>query len=178
MFELTPDQIADAENAGVSFPSATPAQVQRYAMQRKVFRIGRKAVLATRDGSLFETAATLERLIAEGGRQRRDLAEWEAAVPAPGAEDLGPPRHAVETPYPPAPSAMLRAARTAKPRRALPGERWLTAGAERRGRLAQHWSRRGVGRAFVVAGRRETPDAPNAGTGSAPRCAAKRKATW
>jgi len=68
MLDLTPDQIADAEACGVSFPTATPAQVQRYAMQKKVFRIGGAAVLATRDGALFETAGTLERLIAEGER--------------------------------------------------------------------------------------------------------------
>jgi hypothetical protein len=74
MFDLTPDQVADAETVGVSFPPATRSQVQRYAMQRKVFRIGGETVLATRDGALFETAATLERLIAEGERQRRDLA--------------------------------------------------------------------------------------------------------
>ena len=63
MLDLTPDQIAGAEACGVSFPAATPEQVQRYAMQ-KVFRIGGKAVLATRDGALVEAAATLERLIA------------------------------------------------------------------------------------------------------------------
>ncbi len=84
MLELTSEQIADAEACGVSFPAATPDQVQRYAMQKKVFRIGGELVLATRDGALFETAGTLERLIAEGERQRRDLAEWEATAPVPG----------------------------------------------------------------------------------------------
>jgi len=149
MLDLRPDQIADAEACGVFFPAATPEQVQRYAMQKKVFRIGGEAVLATRDGALFETAGTLERLIAEGERQRRDLAEWEAtATPGPAVEaPAPPPPPPAEDPNPsPAPVA-LAARRTAKTRGLRgtpPAERWLTAGAERRGRLAQHWSRRGA----------------------------------
>ena len=98
MLELTSEQIADAEACGVSFPAATPDQVQRYAMQKKVFRIGGELVLATRDGALFETAGTLERLIAEGERQRRDLAGREAAAPVPAVEAPAPPApaHAAE----------------------------------------------------------------------------------
>lgn len=98
MLELTSEQIADAEACGVSFPAATPDQVQRYAMQKKVFRIGGELVLATRDGALFETAGTLERLIAEGERQRRDLAEREAVAPVPAVEAPAPPApaHAAE----------------------------------------------------------------------------------
>lgn len=148
MLDLTSDQIADAEACGFSFPAATHAQVQRYAMQRKVFRIDGKPVLATCDGSLFETAATLERLIAEGERQRRDLAEWEAAVAAPVAEAPAPPTppRAIGRKPRPAPTAPPppRASKTAMQRQAPPGERWRTAGAERRGRLAQHWSVRGA----------------------------------
>ena len=71
MLDLTPDQIADAQACGVSFPAATPDQAQRHAMQKKVFRIGGEPVLATRGGALFEIAGTLEQLIAEGERQRR-----------------------------------------------------------------------------------------------------------
>ena len=98
MLELTSEQIADAEACGVSFPAATPDQVQRYAMQKKVFRIGGELVLSTRDGALFETAGTLERLIAEGERQRRDLAEREAVAPVPAVEAPAPPApaHAAE----------------------------------------------------------------------------------
>jgi hypothetical protein len=107
-------------------------------LQRKVFRIGGELALATRDGALFETAGTLARLIAQGGQQRRDLAEWEAAVPVPAAEPPPPlpPRSVVAATRPPASARMVR------PRREPLGERWLTAGAKRRDRLPQHWSRR------------------------------------
>ncbi len=96
MLDLTTDQVADAEACGVSFPPATPQQVQRYAMQRKVFRVGGAAVLATRDGALFDTAGTLARLIAEGARRRRHLAEREAAATVPAVEAPAPlaPAHA------------------------------------------------------------------------------------
>jgi len=148
MLDLTPDQIADAETVGVSFPLATPDQVRRYTMQRKVFRVGGEAVLATRDGALFETAATLERLIADGERQRRDMATWEASTPATAVEPPAPPtpRPVEATTRPPAPIAPPSplAARKAKPRQVPRAERWLTAGAKRRGRLVQHWSLRGA----------------------------------
>ena len=97
---LSPDQVSAAEFAGVQFLPATPDQIQRLSMQRKVFRVGETAVLATRDGSLFETAATLTSLIEEGEQQRRDLAAWqeadvETALAAPES-----------TPQPPEPSVL------------------------------------------------------------------------
>lgn len=190
---LSPEQITAARLVGVDFPAATPSQVHRLAMQRKVFRIAGKAVLATRDGTFFETAATLEPLIAEGERQQRDLAAWEAAAPvveppaptpnperpaaaalAP-AEEQAPDLMPVVAPGPTSPveEGMASAEETLAPvavaalepraeaapaapvsvvakqtvptapvRNAPRGERWLTAGAERRGRLVQHWSRR------------------------------------
>ena len=57
-------------------------------MQRKVFEIDGQPHLATRDGSFFETAGTLERLIAGelDAQQQADLAAWEAggtAEPSP-----------------------------------------------------------------------------------------------
>ncbi len=50
-------------------------------MQRKVFEIDGQPHLATRDGSFFETAGTLERLIAGEveAQQQADLAAWEAS---------------------------------------------------------------------------------------------------
>ena len=148
MLELTSDQVDNAETVGVFFPAATPQQVQRYAMQRKVFRIGGEPVLATRDGARFETSATLGRLIAEGERQRRDLAGWEASA-APPAEAPAPPspprgrKPSAPRPEPMAQIAPRTAVAAKPPRPETPrGERWLTAGAVRRGRLAQHWSRR------------------------------------
>lgn len=146
MLELTSEQVADAETVGVSFPPATPQQVQRLSMQKKVFRVGGEAVLATRDGALFETAGTLAGHIAEGERQRRDLADWEATAPEPEAEaPAPPPPRPVAAPTRPSAPAAPPAIRTAKPRQAPPrGERWRTAGAERRGRLDRHWSLRGA----------------------------------
>lgn len=152
MLDLTSEQIANAEAAGVSFPAATPAQVQRYAMQQKVFRIDGAPHLATRGGSLFETAATLERLIAEGERERRDLAAWRDAAPEPQDEAPAPlPRPADDEsgPAPPLANAAETGAPTPSGRwraRVPPGERWQTAGALRRGRLRQHWSLRGTTR--------------------------------
>ncbi len=85
---LSYDQIAAARACGIEFPPASPAQVQRLSMQRKVFEIDGQPHLATRDGSFFETAGTLERLIAGEveAQQQADLAAWEAggtAEPSP-----------------------------------------------------------------------------------------------
>jgi DNA-binding protein H-NS len=64
-------------------------------MQRKVFEIDGQPHLATRDGSFFETAGTLERLIAGelDARQQADLAAWEAggtAEPFPAPAQAAP----------------------------------------------------------------------------------------
>ena len=86
--QLSYDKVAAARACGIEFPPASPAQVQRLSMQRKVFEIDGQPHLATRDGSFFETAGTLERLIAGelDAQQQADLAAWEAggtAEPAP-----------------------------------------------------------------------------------------------
>ena len=49
-------------------------------MQRKVFEIDGQPHLASRDGNFFETAGTLECLIAGelDAQQQADLAAWEA----------------------------------------------------------------------------------------------------
>ena len=66
-------------------------------MQRKVFEIDGQPHLATRDGSFFETAGTLERLIAGEveAQQQADLAAWEAGgtaepSPAPAPAQAAP----------------------------------------------------------------------------------------
>ena len=66
-------------------------------MQRKVFEIDGQPHLATRDGSFFETAGTLERLIAGEleAQQQADLAAWEAGgtaepSPAPALAQAAP----------------------------------------------------------------------------------------
>ncbi len=164
---LTSDQIAAAEAAGCRFLPASPAQASRLAMQRKVFQVNGQPMLATRGGGLYETAATLERLIALGQDMLRPTLP-EAAPPAQdaGREDpaLEPPRRRATEPAPrrrprPAPAPRAEAwtappdppaqpepspkATTARPGRApRGGERWVTAGAERRGRAGVHWSTR------------------------------------
>ena len=89
------DKVAAARACGIEFPPASPAQVQRLSMQRKVFEIDGQPHLATRDGSFFETAGTLERLIAGEleAQQQADLAAWEAggtAVPSPAPAQAAP----------------------------------------------------------------------------------------
>jgi hypothetical protein len=78
--QLSYDKVAAARACGIEFPPATPAQVQRLSMQRKVFEIDGQPHLATRDGGFFETAGTLERPIAGEleARQQADLAAWDA----------------------------------------------------------------------------------------------------
>ena len=88
---LSPKEIAAAEACGVSFLPASAAQVQRLAMQRKVFYRAGVPILATRGDGLFETVGTLQQLIEEGRQQQRDLSQWlEAAEPgaAAGPETL------------------------------------------------------------------------------------------
>jgi DNA-binding protein H-NS len=94
---LSHDKVAAARACGIEFPPASPAQVQRLSMQRKVFDIDGQPHLATRDGSFFETAGTLERLIAEelDAQQQADLAAWEAGgttepSPAPAPAQAAP----------------------------------------------------------------------------------------
>jgi hypothetical protein len=186
---LNPEDIALAEACGVTFLPATPAQVQRFAMQRKIFYADRQPILATRGNGLYETVGTLQRLIEEGLQQQRDLATWHGATapsptsdvvpaePPPNtalneakAEDAVPvepepapkrtPRRRAEAaaaqhPLPPMilqaplpvspssrPVAAASLAEGATRRSAQHGQRWLMAGAARRGRAAKHWSTR------------------------------------
>ncbi|TDH57859.1 hypothetical protein E2C06_35685 [Dankookia rubra] len=73
---LSPEDIAAAEACGISFLPASDAQVQRLAMQRKVFYRAGAPILATRGDGLFETAGTLLQLIDEGRQQQHDLSQW------------------------------------------------------------------------------------------------------
>jgi hypothetical protein len=82
---LSPEDIAAAEACGVSFLPASAAQVQRLAMQRKVFYQAGAPILATRGDGFFETVGTLQQLIEEGRAQQRDLAQWQAAAAAADA---------------------------------------------------------------------------------------------
>lgn len=95
---LSPEEIAAAETCGVSFLPASDAQVQRLAMQRKVFYRAGAAILATRGDGFFETAGTLRHLIEEGRRQQHDLSQWLEAAPKPAAAlpEAGPEPKAAE----------------------------------------------------------------------------------
>lgn len=164
---LTDDQIAAAKAAGCSFQPVPPTQLARFAMQRKVFHIAGAPVLATRGGGLFETAATLEGLLVLG-RARIGAGPAQAALPAPMPQAApAPPRPSRRAARPAAPAAgapmaegpVVPAPRSAAPPPGEPGPgpaaaagtqrdrgsrepRWMTAGAERRGRAAVHWSTR------------------------------------
>jgi hypothetical protein len=163
---LSAEQVAAAEAAGCSFLPVPPDALHRYAMQRKIFRIaGRGEVLATRGGGLFETASTLERLIAAAMKERPDAAPTPPA-PAPRAVGTPAPRRKPVRPaasgatVPATDEAVTLSADAALPPHAPPGAepartlparrrrwqpdppRWTTAGAARRGRAAVHWSLR------------------------------------
>ena len=155
VLDLTPKQIAAATFVGVRFLRATPDQVRRFTMQQKVFRIAGEAVLATRDGRFFETAATPQRLIAEGERQHQDLAQWATTIAddAPPALLSAPledkaaaasatiPAMAAEPSQAPRLAEMVSGPAPRRGPKALPrGKRWPRASAQRCGRPAQHWS--------------------------------------
>ena len=67
--DLTQEQVEAAKACGCACFPATDAQVARLSMQRRVFRIGGKPFMATRDGGgFFETHGTLTLLIGGQGR--------------------------------------------------------------------------------------------------------------
>ena len=67
--DLTEEQVEAAEACGCAFFPATEAQVARLSMQRRIFRVGGKPFMATRDGGgFFETHGTLTLLIGRHGR--------------------------------------------------------------------------------------------------------------
>jgi len=63
--ELTHDQVRAAEAAGCTFTPATPDQVARLTMQRRIFTIDGQPYVARRQGAgFYETQGTLAPLIA------------------------------------------------------------------------------------------------------------------
>lgn len=195
---LTADDIAAAEAVGCIFQPLPPSQLSRFAMQRKIFYIDGKAVLATRGGGLYESAATLEGLLGFGRERIRaglvqvatPMQDETPAIVTGVAPELPVMTLAVVMPQAEAePGAKEVNARTAKPRAArkikapshgmrqameaavasepvelaLPSHepaplpvaaprtrriqesrepKWVTAGADRRGRASVHWSTR------------------------------------
>jgi hypothetical protein len=191
--QLSPEDIAVAKACGVTFLPATSAQVQRLAMQRKVFYADGQPILATRGDGFYETAGTLQQVIEEGLQQQRDLAAWQdSVVPSEASTEadvplLTPPELAAveampepvrtmepasrpkrtrrsrsvasstslllaeeenDTPAPKVAAGPLPTqhaatpARVVAPRSTQPGQRWVIAGAARRGRINKHWSTR------------------------------------
>jgi len=159
--QLNPQQVAAAEWAGCRFRPASAAEAQRLAMQRRVFLIDGAPYLAVRSDGFCETAGTLEPLIAEGLKALHAAApppeplvqaepppvpklprapRKPRSPPPPAAPPTAPPAE----PQPAVVPVIARAAAKPRPReREKDTPRWLTAGAERRGRAAQHWSGRG-----------------------------------
>jgi hypothetical protein len=95
--ELTEEQAAAARARGCAFVPASPEQVARLAMQRRVFTLGGRPFLATRDGGGFhETHATLARLIepaapggpAAGGRGAAETVREAEAADAAAAREI------------------------------------------------------------------------------------------
>ncbi|MBX9699220.1 MAG: hypothetical protein K2X74_07270, partial [Acetobacteraceae bacterium] len=87
---LTAEQVAAAEAAGCSFIPAPTGAIHRYAMQRKLFRLDGREMLATRGGGLFETSATLEPLILEGRARLTARAPRVEALAAPAGQAPSP----------------------------------------------------------------------------------------
>ena len=84
--ELTHEQVEAAKACGCAFVPASEAQVQRLAMQRRIFTLGGRPFLATRDGGgFFETHATLA-LVIEGQSPGREPRPEETAQEAEAAD--------------------------------------------------------------------------------------------
>ena len=97
--DLTREQVEAAKARGCAFFPATEAQVARLSMQRRVFRIGGKPFLATRDGGgFFETHATLARLIEGHGRggapDKQETVQEAAAADAVSEKEIAGERRA------------------------------------------------------------------------------------
>lgn len=93
---LNAEQVAAAEAAGCTFLPVPEGALHRYAMQRKLFRVAGREMLATRGGGLFETVATLERLIDEG----RGRIGVPPPAQAPAVAPARPPVQAAADPMP------------------------------------------------------------------------------
>ncbi len=97
--DLTPEQVEAAKACGCAFLPATDEQVGRLSMQRRVFRVGGRPFVATRDGGgFFETHATLLPLIGgqAPGRGRGSEDSGETAREAEAADAVAAAEIATE----------------------------------------------------------------------------------
>jgi len=112
---LDRDQVTAAELAGCQFREANPAEVQRYAMQRRIFFIEGRPHLALRSDGFCETVGTLEPLIAYGRARLASQAPPEPAIAAPPPPVGFEPAPAVAAPAPEAASLAEASAAAALP---------------------------------------------------------------
>jgi hypothetical protein len=90
--ELTPDQQKAARAHGFSFFPATEAQVQRFTMQKRIFRLDGKPFMVTRDGGFWETHGTFLRFVEEHARDEpRRTSQALGSPPQPEQAPLGDP---------------------------------------------------------------------------------------
>ena len=97
--DLTQEQVEAAKACGCAFFPATGAQVALLSMQRRIFRIGGKPFMATRDGGgFFETQGTLARLVEAHGRDgapgERETVHEAAAADAVSEREIAGERRA------------------------------------------------------------------------------------
>jgi hypothetical protein len=97
--DLTQEQMEAAQACGCAFLPATKAQVALLSMLRRVFRIGGKPFMATRDGGgFFETHGTLSVLIEGHGRggapDKQETVHEAAAADAASEREIAGERRA------------------------------------------------------------------------------------
>ncbi len=81
--QLSNEQADAARALGCRFIAATEAQVRQFSMQRRVFTIEGKPFLAARQDGFYETAGTLQALIADVMRRKAAPPAQEPAADSP-----------------------------------------------------------------------------------------------
>ena len=97
--DLIEEQVEAAKACGCAFLPATEAQVALLSMQRRVFRVGGRPFMATRDGGgFFETHGTLSLLVEGHGRggapAKQETAHEAAAADAASEREIAGERRA------------------------------------------------------------------------------------
>lgn len=113
--QITQQQYVAATARGCQFQEATDLQVQTLSMQRRVFWLDGKPLLAVRSDGFYETAATLLQLIGQDDAEVDSLPPAAPEAPQPVAEQ---PAAALEAP--PAPQAARALRRPRVPKLAMP----------------------------------------------------------
>jgi len=82
ILQLTKEQAEAARALGCRFVAATEAQIRQFSMQRRIFTIEGQPFLAARKDGFYETAGTLQALIA-GAMSEQDAEPTPAPEPTP-----------------------------------------------------------------------------------------------